>query len=143
MNTKTHTYKVLIEKLLEEKKKKSLPLIQDYMKNIKSRGLKQRLGKKIKIAFNIKEEKKEIIKTVEKENIENISKTQKNVEKLKEKNDEKNKVTNKVFEQIKKIKNEVKNKTKLKRKAQENDDFDKFAEDYKNKIQKKVKWSTS
>jgi len=125
MNKTTHTYKLLIEELLNKNDVENYETIKEYMRNIKSRGIKQRLNKRITSQFGIektKPEKQDQIKNQKKENKKKVP-----VE-TKEKNDKKQNLkrneSEKNKEELKKIMETRKKKNTLKRKAVENDEFD-------------------
>lgn len=126
-NKKTHTYKILIEELMDKKDVNSLESIKKYLKNIKSRGIKQRLKKKIELMFGVKLEKeKKSLKPDEKKKIikkkEQISTENKEINKKMNNNNEKSEIFDK--NEIQKIVKNQKNKAKLKRKAEDNDELD-------------------
>lgn len=139
LNKKTHTYKLLIEDILNnnESDPKSLEKIKEYMKNIRSRGIKQRLNKRIVSQFGeeavkkpemkqIEGVKKKIVKEKNKKNMKTTQNAQnnKNLNKKKDPQITKEELKNKI--EIKKIVETQKKKNKLKRNALENDEFDVF-----------------
>ena len=137
MNKKTHAYKLLIEDILNknENDPKSLEKIKEYMKNIRSRGIKQRLNKRIVSHFGeeavkkpevkqIDGVKKKIVKEKNKKNQKTTQNAQNNNNKKKDPQITKEELKNKI--EIKKIVETQKKKNKLKRNALENDEFDVF-----------------
>lgn len=139
LNKKTHTYKLLIEDILNnnESDPKSLEKIKEFMKNIRSRGIKQRLNKRIVSQFGeeavkkpemkqIEGVKKKIVKEKNKKNMKTTQNAQnnKNLNKKKDPQITKEELKNKI--EIKKIVETQKKKNKLKRNALENDEFDVF-----------------
>ena len=131
INKKTHSYKLLIEDLINKKNPADIDMIKTYLKNIKSRGIKQRLQKRMVACFKLekpeapqqkqkietKKNQKGILKT--NANKKNSTSTTKNIQK---KEKEPNEIQN--TQEIKKIIKTRKEKSKLKRKATENDEFD-------------------
>lgn len=124
INKKSHTYKVLIEEILQKKDPNNLPEVKNYLQQIKSRGIKQRLKKRIEADFGIKlyEEKPKVIKTKTEEKKEKFKEKAKVLPTKKISNDNENDAYN--DNEIKKIVKKQKEKTKLKRKAEDNDEFD-------------------
>ena len=142
MNKKTHAYKLLIEDILNknENDPKNLEKIKEYMKNIRSRGIKQRLNKRIVSHFGEEAVKKQEVKQIDgvkkkivkEKNKKNQKRTQnaQNAQNNNKKKDSqitketKEELKNKI--EIKKIVETQKKKNKLKRNALENDEFDVF-----------------
>ena len=131
INKTTHSYKLLIEDLINKKNPDDLDMIKTYLKNIKSRGIKQRLHKRMVACFGLEKPEAPQKKKIEtKKNQKGILKTNANkknststtTENIQKKQKEPNEIKN--TQEIKKIIKTRKEKSKLKRKAIENDEFD-------------------
>jgi len=135
--------KIEIEKILTENDKSRLPELNEFLKRIKSRGLKQRLWKKTKLQFEIPEPinntpnpSKPVTKKPKKEedpdDVADLSKKVKDAWKL----IKSNKFKDVEEEEIKKMQKKMKNKKKEKRKHEETDELDEMAHRYLKKIHK-------
>jgi len=133
--------KLAISQILEENDITKIKEAKENLSNIISRGLKQRLKKKIDAQFHIQDtSEKPKNKKNKGEDPALISLLQKKVQAawstLKKKNKFKDE-TDEVSEEVKKLHRKLKNKRKEKRKHEEHDAFDNMADQYLKKIHKK------